>query len=429
MANPDRRSRQETRKQQIRRAREERQQRMLYLALGGVAVLILVVLGFGYYRENVAKFDGPIAKVNGGSFSVRDYQKRLRYDSGSLVSQLNQIQQNLATVNNDPTLSFLKSSLEQQQSQLAQEMVSLPRTTLETMIDDELVRQEATRRNIVVTQDEVDQLVEQDFGYARPTATPTAGPSPTATATGTATLTRTPTRPPAITPTPTQTLTPTTPAPTPTVGPTETPYPTSTPMTYQGFLDQKKKVLDSFQKNAGISEADFRKVIEVQILRRKLQDQLAALVPTTAEQVNVRHILVKTFDEAQQVEDRLKKGEDFAKIAAEVSLDTSNKDEGGDLGWIARGATVKEFEDAAFELSVNQISQPVTTTYGVHVIQSLGHEQNRELDSSALSLKQNQALSDWISSQRLQAKIERYYDDSYVPPEVKQMITQLLGTQ
>ncbi len=429
MANPDRRTRQETRKQQIRRVREERQQRTLYLALGGVALLILAVLGFGYYRENIGKLDNPIATVNGVSFSVRDYQKRLRYDSGGSIGQYNQIEQNLATVQNDPTLAFLKSSLEQQQNQIVQQLVSLPRTTLETMIDDELVRQEAAQRNIAVTQDEIDHEVELDFGYERATPTPTAGPSPTATATGTATLTRTPTRPPAISPTPTQTLTPTTPTATPTFGPTETPYPTNTPLTYQGFIDQKKQALDSIQKSAGVSEADFRKYVELQILRRKLQDQLATLVPTTGEQANVRHILVKTFDEAQQVEDRLKKGEDFGKIAAEVSLDTSNKDQGGDLGWIARGATVKEFEDAAFALPVNQVSQPVTTTYGVHVIQSLGHEQNRQLDASALRLKQSQALSEWLSSQRLQAKIERYYDDSYVPTEIKRMISQILGGQ
>lgn len=429
MANQDKRTRQETRKQQVRRVREERRERVLFLALGGVALLIAAVLGFGYYRENIGKLDNPIASVNGVSFPVRDYQKRLRYDSGGLMGQYNQISQNLTSVNNDPTLAFLKTSLEQQANQIAQELVSLPRTTLETMIDDELVRQQAAKQNITATQDEIDQTVETDFGYERATATPTAGPSPTATATGTATLTRAPTSAPAITPTPTQTLTPTTPTVTPTFGPTETPYPTSTPMTYQGFLDQKKKALDSIQKNVGVSEADYRKYVEVQVLRRKLQDQLATLVTTTGEQVNVRHILVKTFDEAQQVEDRLKKGEDFAKIAAEVSLDTSNKDQGGDLGWITRDATIKEFEDAAFALPVNQISQPVTTTYGVHVIQSLGHEQNRQLDSTALRVKQSQALSEWLSSARLEAKIERNYDDAYVPIEIKRMIAQINGGQ
>ncbi len=427
MPKQGRRVQQETRKQQIRRVREERQQLMLYLALGSVALLIAVVLGIGYYRENIGKLDNPIASVNGTSFTVREYQKRIRYDGGNLLGQLNQLQQNLATVNSDPTLGFLKSSLEQQLNQIQLEMVSLPRTTLETMIDDELVRQEAARRNIAVTQDEIDQEVETDFGYARATPTPTAGPSPTPTTTRTATLTPTVTRTPAITLTPTRTLTPTTPTVTPTSGPTETPYPTSTPLTYQGFLDQKKQALDAMQKNASVSEADFRKYVEMHLLRRKLQDQLAAQVKTTDEQVNVRHILVKTYDEAQQVEERLKKGEDFAKVAQDVSGDTGSKEQGGDLGWLSRGMKIQAFEDAAFSLQVNQTSQPVTTTYGVHVIQSLGHEQERTLDASALRSKQSQALNDWLQNQRLEAKIERYYDDAYVPQEIKRVIAQLTG--
>lgn len=415
----------ETRKQQIRRVREQRQERYLFIGLGAVALLILLVLGVGYYQENIGKLNNPVATVNGVPITLRDYQMRLRYDSSSILSQLNSISSNLAQLGNDPSTDFLKNYFSQQASQMASELVSLPRGDLENMIDDEIARQEATRRNITVSVDEIDQEVERDFGYARATATPTEGPSPTPTNTLTPTLTPTITPTSTPLPTPTGTLTPTTPTVTPTEGPTETPGPTSTPLSYQGFQDQKKKFLDSISKGAGMSEGDFRKMIETALLRRKLQDALAKELPTTSEQVEARHILVKTFEDAVKVEDLLKNGGDFAKLAAEYSTDTSNKDKGGDLGWFPRGQMIKEFEDAAFSLKVNEISQPVTTTFGVHIIQVLGHEQNRQLDASALQQKQSTALTDWLQQARLTAKIDRNYDDSYVPAEVKKAIAQV----
>ena len=88
---------------------------------------------------------------------------------------------------------------------------------------------------------------------------------------------------------------------------------------------------------------------------------------------------------------------------------------------------IKEFEDAAFALSVNQISQPITTSFGVHIIQALGHEQNRPLTESALQQKQTQVFTDWLQKTLLDSntKIERFYKDEYVPADIRKM----LGTQ
>jgi len=424
MPKQGRRAQQETRKQQVHRTRQERQERRLYFALGGVALLIAFVLGVGYYRENYAKLDSPIATVNGISFSVRDYQTRLKFESGSLLSQYQSVLNNLQTVQSDPSLAFIKPSLQQQQQQLAQQIVTLPRTSLENMIDDQIVRDESKKRNITATADEIDQQVELDFGYQRATPTPTAGPLPTATTTQTPALTPTVARTSTPSSSPTRPVTPTTPTVTPTTGPTETPFPTATPMTYQGFLDQKKTGLDNLQKNAGMSEAQFRQYVDAQLLRRKLQDELAKEVPTTAEQIQVRHILLKTFDDAAKAKARLDKGEDFAKVAADVSDDTGTKALGGELGWVVRGQLVSEFETAAFALPLNQVSAPVTSTFGVHLIQVTAHEQSRQLDSTALRQKQSQAFTDWLQNQRLVAKVDRFYRDDYVPPEIIKIIRQ-----
>ncbi len=415
----------ETRKQQVRRAREQRQERILFLGLGAVALLVVLILAFGYYQENIGKLNSPIATVNGTPISVRDYQVRLRYEYASIQNQLGSLQSNMSQFGNDPSADFLKNYFQQQQVQLVNQLIALPRGALENLIDDEIVRQEAAKRTITASEDEIDQEIERGFGYERATPTPTAGPSPTATQTATPTLTPTITPTSTPSPTPTGTITPTTPTITPTPGPTETPGPTSTPLTYQGFLDQKKQFLDNVGKSAGMNEADLRKMFQVIILRRKLNQLLAEQVPTTAEQVHARHILVANYDEAVKVEDQLKQGKDFASLAKEFSTDTSNKDNSGDLGWFSRGQMDKAFEDAAFTLKVDEISQPVTTTYGVHIIQVLGHEQDRPLDASALQQKKSAALTDWLDQNRANFKVDRLYRDEYVPSDIRKAIAQI----
>lgn len=85
-------------------------------------------------------------------------------------------------------------------------------------------------------------------------------------------------------------------------------------------------------------------------------------------EVKASHILVKTEDEAKNLYDEIKGGKNFADAAAEVSLCPSGS-VGGDLGFFSRGMMVKPFEDAAFELEVGELSQPVQTQFGWHLIQ------------------------------------------------------------
>ncbi|MCX2560532.1 peptidylprolyl isomerase [Acetobacter farinalis] len=91
------------------------------------------------------------------------------------------------------------------------------------------------------------------------------------------------------------------------------------------------------------------------------------------QEVHARHILVKTEAEAQDVIKKLKAGEDFAKLAAQVSTDTgSAKQNGGDLGWFKKGDMIPAFSDAAFAMKKGEISStPVKSQYGFHVIQVL----------------------------------------------------------
>src|SRR5919202_2831321 len=313
---------QESRIQVRKRERERAQERRIYMALGLAAALVVLILGIGYYRSAVAILDEKIAEVNGVPLLVRDYQARLRYEAQNSFGRLAQLQQTLSQFDpNDQTLAQLRSYYEQQYLDEQSRAVRLPSDTLETLIDDELVRQEAKRRGITVSAEEIDREIElqikQGLGYPRPTSTPTQGPSPTATNTATITPTPTNTATPTISPTATATLSQTLTA-TPTEGPTETPQPTQTPLSPEAYQTEVSKFKENIGKN-NLGYEDYRKITEVVLLRRKLNDLLGKDVPTTAEEVHARHILVKTFDEAKKVEDRLKAGEDFAKVAKEVS--------------------------------------------------------------------------------------------------------------
>jgi peptidyl-prolyl cis-trans isomerase C len=111
---------------------------------------------------------------------------------------------------------------------------------------------------------------------------------------------------------------------------------------------------DQSERNA-VSEEEAKKIYDAKVADIKPE-----------EEIHARHILVATEAEAKEVKERLMKGEDFATVAKEKSKDPSA--EGGDLGFFGRGKMLKPFEDAAFALKDGEISDPVQTQFGWHII-------------------------------------------------------------
>jgi peptidyl-prolyl cis-trans isomerase C len=87
-----------------------------------------------------------------------------------------------------------------------------------------------------------------------------------------------------------------------------------------------------------------------------------------ADKIKCSHILVKKQNEALSIIERLEKGDSFDKLAKELSIDRGSGKRGGDLGFFGRGIMVKAFEVASFKLEKNQISDPVKTEFGYHII-------------------------------------------------------------
>jgi peptidyl-prolyl cis-trans isomerase C len=150
---------------------------------------------------------------------------------------------------------------------------------------------------------------------------------------------------------------------------------------------------------AGITDEAMKKVYD---------DAAKAQKPET--EVRARHILVASEEEAKAALKRIEAGEDFAKVATELSKDPGS--EGGDLGYFTKDKMVPEFADSAFKLNVGQVSQPVKSQFGWHIIKV---EDKREKqfppfdqvkDQVARYLSQK-GQADMITKLRGEAKIEK----------------------
>jgi peptidyl-prolyl cis-trans isomerase C len=132
--------------------------------------------------------------------------------------------------------------------------------------------------------------------------------------------------------------------------------------------DVKRKI--EFERQKVLMEAllqDAGKAAQTDDAMHKVYDEAIKQTPPNEEEVHARHILVATEAEANDIEAQLKKGADFATLAKEKSKDPGAAD-GGDLGYFTKDQMVPEFAEAAFKLQKGQISDPVKTQFGWHII-------------------------------------------------------------
>jgi len=397
-------------------ARLERERRQIGLVRGIAIAGILIVVGllaYGYLRLNVFALREPVAKVNGVTITTGEWQERVRFQRSQMLNMYNQY------------LSYQQFGMDvTQQLQQIQGTLDAPeilgQQVLDQMTDEILIRQEAEKRGISVSKEEVDAYFKETFGFlpdgtATPTITPTEFAFPTLSSEqltifpSTSTPTEVPTSTAAPTGTPdaatTPTATPTTAPPTPTAVP-DLPTPSPTAYTLEGFEKDYDEMVKSFADNS-VSEKTVRSIYEADLLRKKLTDDITKDIPRTEEQVWARHILLETEEEANAVYERLQKGEDFAEVATEVSKDTGSGASGGDLGWQPRSFYVTEFGDAAFTQEIGEIGKPVKTDFGYHIIQVIAR-QELPLSDSQYQQKKETEFNNWLTAAKEEATIETF---------------------
>ena len=357
-----------TKKHIARLEREKFQTRLILYSFIGVVAIVVGLIVYGFLDIKYFQALRPVAKVGNVNIPIGEWQARVRMDRGQLISQLQMYQQYSQYFGMD------LSSQEQQISSQLDTPTTIGQNVLDQMIDEELIRQETAKRGITASKEEVNQGIQASYqfypnGSPTPTITPTSVNFPTLSPDTLKIVTITPTPNPSDSPTPTL-LPPGTsiPGPSPTIEPTSTPFPTSTPY-----------------------------------------------VPRTQDEVWPRHILVSDEATANAVRQRLLNGEDFAKVAAEVSIDTGTKDKGGDLGWFGKGAMVAEFETAAYSQKVGEIGQPVKSQFGYHIIQVLAHEEV-PLDATGYAQAKQTAFTAWLTKARDEYKVVNYNNWQNVVP-------------
>lgn len=141
----------------------------------------------------------------------------------------------------------------------------------------------------------------------------------------------------------------------------------------------KEQLGDDFEAamaESGLTEQSLRANIKFNQLKEKAvvdvkvtDEEIQAYYDQAKTELKGRHILVNDEATANEIIEKLNAGEDFATLAKEHSTDTASGANGGDLDWFKMGTMVTEFNDAAYALEVNEISKPVQSQFGYHIIQ------------------------------------------------------------
>jgi parvulin-like peptidyl-prolyl isomerase len=196
-------------------------------------------------------------------------------------------------------------------------------------------------------------------------------------------------------------------------------------------------------KEQGLTEAQVRRDLRAQLLQEELFKKVTSGVKVSDADVksyyeknkdqygqpesrDIRHILVPTKRQAQQLYDQLKAGGNFAQLAKRHSKDPGSKDQGGKLT-VAKGQTVPPFDQTAFLLPKGSLSRPVKTQYGWHLIEPLSavkpakttplQEVRESIRQQLLQTKKNERMTKWVEDTKKDFADRTHYQTGYAPPE------------
>ncbi len=418
-------------------SRYERERRTRkYVVIGSivVAIVVLVLIGAFAYQQFVYEPNRTIASVGSETISVTQVQAReklefanLQYSYSQLASAVQQLQQS-----NSQDSSFLLQYYQQQLQQIVSQASTdtIARNALQALIDDKLIRQEASKRGISVTRAEVQQEFEQALGYYSPTLTPFPTYTP---------FTPAPTLTPTVTATPMATAKSITATAVVTPTPTEGPLPTATqrlqPTSISlADMEQGQKNGEEYYTTLGYTADDFMRVYESNLLTTKLKEAIAQEVPTMTQHYKFDYVRFNEVATATQYLNLLSTQKiTFSAMISEVNTITQpvSIGYGANDDWTSKDSVTSMFGDEVLaQLESASLDKPtgvITSqlTGGYFILLPLGREV-RQLSESDLSQAQSNAYQTWLTAARADSnKVQSLVDPvTVMPSALKTNITE-----
>lgn len=444
-----------TRKELRLRAQDQERNRKLFMWVGGALALALLAILIGVIMEFLVTPNSAVATVGDETIVTKDFRRRALLQQNQLMGQLanyTQLEQQFGGQ------GFFTNQINQLQSTLGSPF-TLGLNVLDSLINEKVVLAEVEKRGIEISNDDIEEALREEVANANqyvtvPQAEETkeAGIELTVTAEAS-----TPTPSPTIDISSTITATATT-------APTPTPLLVMDDATYTEKLDEFEETISDI---SGMSLTQYKEVVKARLAAGKLEEVVSEeLIDATELQVNARHILMSPIDptptatpvpdgeeapaptpeptelaegdptptptpaprtreetlvEIQDIRKRIvDDGEDFVELAAEYSDDASNADDGGSLDWFGTGRMVPQFEETAFALEIGAVSEPISTTFGYHLIEVLERDEERPKDESQLQQERSTAYQEWLQEQINLTEIDRPDDiEAALPASIR----------
>ncbi|MBN1485235.1 MAG: peptidylprolyl isomerase [Chloroflexia bacterium] len=341
-----------TKRERSRWEREQRLQRNLIIILAAVGLVSVVALVFGWYWDRIRYPNQVIVSVNGEPVRREQYWNTRRLD---LITEWNEILNQIEMYNSmgiTLTEEQIESFRENQRSKLLEltqvRQAPIEETTLQSVIEEVLIRQGAADLGISLTEQEVNAWLIPDASAGSDSVFDTTSP------TGTQPLA--------------------TVAPTLSANEREQRIEEQLGIAYENLADVAEMAAVG---QLGFSRRDYIDMVRysarTSLLQQRAQQHLLQDLPQTAEQVHASHILLKErLPRAQEALNQLSQGTPFAELVVEYSDDAASRDLAGDLGWVTLGdgTLSPAVQEAALALSEpGQISEVVSDEAGAHILQ------------------------------------------------------------
>lgn len=396
--------------------KEAMYQRWLYIGLGVAAGLIVLSLGIGALWQYQIMPNQTLAVVNGEKITRKDYWK---YQDITLYNQA-RLYENMAlqyTGQEQSQFLLYASQLDAARADV-EGSTTVSEVTLTQMIEDRLYVKAAEDQGVDMSRP---VLMEQALNTWAPTDSPLVTPIPSPTmipqraewATQTAEAQQTQQAEQAA-------LLGTPPAATPVVEGTPSSSPMASPVVDEAEATPDMAVVRSDAEteyqtflsevlaDAGLSEDEYLELFaKPEVARAHVEADIVASIPQTAPQVEVSHIMVNTEELANEVSGEISSGKyTFGEAASVWSQDTASVGNEGKLGWVTDGELPDEINAVIFDMEPGEISQPIQTPFGWHIVMVTDKDDDRALTPAQYDLKLAEARSTFLEEARAASDID-----------------------